>query len=205
MKKAAIATASGVAAHIVSAAAEIRAAGLWDNGEIVAVDVTAAAYDLVDAPEPPPEPWVGGAYAIVGGAWVVADQDILAAVRADALMAAQRVAVDRVNAGAGALRRRVITDIPGQEGTYLDKADEAVRWRADPAPDPNRYIYLPAEAAARELSVDALAAEISARADAWRRINAAIEAARQGALKAIAAAPDAAAALAVTPAWPPVA
>lgn len=50
-----------------------------------------------------------------------------------------------VNTLSGVVRRKFITDIPGQEAIYLMKLDEAQAWTADPAPDMQKYPLIAAE------------------------------------------------------------
>lgn len=94
-------------------------------------------------------------------------------------------AVARINSEAGAARSRFITVAIGQEGTYLDKGAEAEAYVTDPAPAPERYPYLYAEAEATGQPVQDVAALVQLTAQAWRPINARIEGLRQGALKAV--------------------
>ncbi|WP_294390465.1 hypothetical protein [uncultured Sphingomonas sp.] len=100
----------------------------------------------------------------------------------------------QVNAAAGALRRRFITDITGQQATYLAKETEAEAWveGADPADFP----YLACEAAAIGQTIGEVAALCLATSGQWRLLDPKIEGARRGAAVAIDAADTHEAALA---------
>lgn len=101
------------------------------------------------------------------------------------LAAAKAAAIIRINREAGEQRARYITVTPGQEGTYLEKRDEARRVLAGEAgPSP----YLEAEAAAVGVTVAELAATVSATADAWTAVNARIEGRRKAAGQSVATA-----------------
>lgn len=91
--------------------------------------------------------------------------------------------IARVNEGAGAFRRRFITDVSGQQATYLDKEVEAKAWAlgADAADFP----YLAAEADASGVPIADIAALVLATAATWRALNAKIEGRRRGAIVAI--------------------
>lgn len=97
--------------------------------------------------------------------------------------------LERVNAEAGEFRRRFITDIPGQQATYLAKEQEAAAWT--PSSDPAGFPYLVNEAAATGVSVADIAALVLQTASAWRALDPKIEGRRRGAAVAIAAAADA--------------
>ncbi|WP_395459836.1 hypothetical protein ACHMW5_35785 (plasmid) [Azospirillum melinis] len=119
------------------------------------------------------------------------------------LAAAQTEAVDQVNREAGEARARFITVTIGQEGTYIDKGNEATAFLADEAPTAAKYPYLYAEADATGQPVESIAALVNQTALAWRPLNARIEGLRQGALKAVKDAGTPAAVAAVFPiAWP---
>lgn len=81
-----------------------------------------------------------------------------------------------VDALAGETRARFISTVPGQEATYLKKADEAARYTE--GDDPAGYPYITAEAAATGQTPAAVAALIAAKAAQWTTINAQIEAIR---------------------------
>lgn len=92
----------------------------------------------------------------------------------------------QVDREAGDVRLRYITDVPGQLATYLAKEAEAKAW--SPAADPAEFPYLTAEAAAIDLPIADLVAEIDSVAAAWRALDPLIEAARRGAKVRIATA-----------------
>lgn len=102
-------------------------------------------------------------------------------LRADAIRA--------VNDGAGAFRRLFITDITGQQATYLAKEAEARAWA--PGADPTYFPYLTQEAAATGQSVADVVALVLATAAQWRALDPRIEGRRRGASVAIAEAADA--------------
>ncbi len=91
-------------------------------------------------------------------------------------------AVARVNAEAGVFRRRFITDIPGQIGTYLTKEAEAKAYAADQGAD---CPYLESEATGTNRPIGDVATDVSQTAARWRKLDAAIEGARRGAVVAI--------------------
>lgn len=94
----------------------------------------------------------------------------------------------RISAEAGEVRRRFITDVPGQMGTYLVKEAQARAWVATASPDPAEHPHLALEAEATGMSVADVAALVIATADHWRLLDARIEAARRGAIVAVQAA-----------------
>jgi hypothetical protein len=81
-----------------------------------------------------------------------------------------------IDADADKVRSMFITNTPGQMATYLQKETEARRVLAG---DTSDIVFLAAEAAAIDVSVADLAAEVVAQADQWRPLGAAIEAARR--------------------------
>lgn len=89
----------------------------------------------------------------------------------------------RVNASAEAVIGDFLTPGAGQAMTYIRKEAEARAWTngADEAAFP----ILSAEASALAITVEALAAIVIAKADAWVRIGSAINALRRAALVAI--------------------
>ncbi len=95
----------------------------------------------------------------------------------DDLQPLKAAVIDLVNAGAGEFRKRFITDVPGQMGTYQNKEAEARRWAS--GDDPATVPYLAAEASATNRMIDALAAEVVQVADAWRALDVKIEARRR--------------------------
>lgn len=91
-----------------------------------------------------------------------------------------------VDAGAGAFRTLFITDVPGQEMTYVRKEKEGRDFIANGA---GPWPMLEAEAAATGEEIAALAATVVAQADQVIGLGALIEGARMGAKKAVRAAP----------------
>lgn len=87
-----------------------------------------------------------------------------------------------INVAAERMRDRFLTPGSGQAMTYTRKEGEARDWTINhDTPTP----FLSAEAAARGMTIEALAAEVIAQADAWVTIGAAIEAKRMGAKSAV--------------------
>lgn len=92
----------------------------------------------------------------------------------------------KIDREAGAFRCRFITDVPGQQATYLDKERQARDLLADPEGGP--FPRIAAEAQVRGIDQVEMALIIVATADQWRAIDTAIEAARIGAKLAVSAA-----------------
>lgn len=167
--------------------------GLYVGGALYAADIKPETHELAKT-SPPPGLWVGGAWRLTAeGAWEIADPDLWQDHFAAALAAAKAAATERINAAVGAARAALITDIPGQQATYLAKEAEARRVLAGDIGDTP---YLTAEAAATGRPVADIARTVAATADNWHALNAGYEAGRQAALQRIAAAatPDEAAA-----------
>lgn len=72
---------------------------------------------------------------------------------------------DMVDEQCGAARRRHVTDITGQSGTYLMKLAEAQRWTH--GDDPALFPYLGREAVKRDMPLPALIAEVLGVGRAW--------------------------------------
>lgn len=167
---------------------ERRVAQHFPNGDIGGYDIAGAAVlDVSDSFS-----WAGRCVD-----WeAVAVVEDLSSIRA-----AQR---DRVCELAEAVRSRFITPGAGQALTYARKEIEARAWIAggDPATSP----FLAAEAAAVDMSIDALAQLVIAQADAWVEAGSAIEARRRGLLVAIEEAGSRAAldAIDIATGWPEV-
>lgn len=92
----------------------------------------------------------------------------------------------QIDAGAGALRARFITDVPGQAQTYERKEREARAWTegADDADFP----FLATEASVRGVAIGTVRAEVMAQVNALTPMAALIEAHRMAAKIAIAGA-----------------
>lgn len=105
--------------------------------------------------------------------------------------------IRQVNTAAGAFRSQFITDIPGQQATYLAKEKEARDWA--PGSAVAAFPYLACEAAATGSSIADVVTLVLATATQWRGLDPRIEGARRGASVAIGAAttPEAAAAAAI--------
>jgi len=101
-------------------------------------------------------------------------------------------------------RMRWITGGAGQAMTYQAKAAEAERFLADPSPVPSSYPLLSAEIGITAEDLAGVAAVVRAEHTAWLTAGAAIEAARLGTKRAIAAASNEADARAAREAveWP---
>ena len=153
--------------QLAAAAALITECILASGGAVLshAVDASGAYLGLVDkippggehVPGPPP---AMGAWAWDGATWQPVEQ--LATVIAQQL--------DAIDAHAGAARQRYITDVPGQQAVYMDKASQATSYLAalqtdSKAPAPP---YVQAEADAMGVTPDAAAREILGVAQVWR-------------------------------------
>lgn len=113
----------------------------------------------------------------------------------------RRTAIARVNARAGEVRGHFITIAAGQEMIYLGKEAEALRWLADPSPEPENYPFIAAEVGITAATPQALAELWRTMAVQWRVIGSQIEQARLGAVAAIETAISAAAIEAAVAAW----
>lgn len=97
----------------------------------------------------------------------------------------------RIDAEAGAVRLRFISDSPGQALTYQRKEAEARAWMADPETPLSSLPFLAAEMEATAADAATCAAAIIAAADAWALIGSMIERCRIAAKRAVSAASDA--------------
>lgn len=77
-----------------------------------------------------------------GTAWIDQRTDVDLAAE---VQAARLEAVERINTAAGIVRRRYVTDIPGQEALYMMKEAEARAWVASADPDPALFPLIEAE------------------------------------------------------------
>ena len=134
---------------------------------------------------------------------IVTDEEALAILTAEAAPTLEHVkaaAVERINREAGDQRGKHITVTTGQSATYIEKQKEAERYAAG---GEGPFWYLEAEAEATGDTVEAVAALVLATADAWTRLNAAIEGKRRGALVALDKATTAEEVASIFPiAWP---
>jgi len=96
-----------------------------------------------------------------------------------------------VNHNCGQFRTQFITDVPGQQASYLTKETEAKAWTPDA--DLVDFPFLAAEAEYTGMTVADIAALVLATAAAWRGLAAKIEGRRRGAMIELAAATDIAA------------
>ena len=95
----------------------------------------------------------------------------------------------KIDDAAGAKRREYLTVEPGQEMTYLKKAEDAQAYIDAGYPgDASPYPWVDAEATARSLTPTQVADDIKAQHDAWEVVGIAIEAIRIAAKKNIDAA-----------------
>lgn len=119
-----------------------------------------------------------------GAAMAVVPMAVIAKPEVDLPLLRAAVCSD-IDAAAERVRFQFLTPGSGQAMTYTRKESEARAWTADRA---IATPFLTAEAAARKMTVEALAAEVIGQADAWVVIGSAIEAKRMGAKDAVAAA-----------------
>lgn len=139
-------------------------------------------------PHAPPDvrPW----WCWMGGAWML--QPPLAARVAEALT--------QIDAAAGSVRLRYITDVPGQQGTYLLKEQQASAYLMALATDPEAAVppFVAAEAEALGATAAVAAQGIVATAALWAdQLAPAIECERRRGKLACEAAADEAALQAV--------
>lgn len=101
------------------------------------------------------------------------------------LVAAKATAIAKVNFDAGVCRQKFMTDIPGQESTYLIKEDEARRFLSVEDPDPNDFPILNAEATACGWTLEYTVNYVMTTAMMFRQIAATVEGLRRGAITKI--------------------
>lgn len=158
---------------------------LAEHGVFPVVAVDRPLPDIAtDVEEGPPE-LVDGVWT---ERWLVTNAQPAAIAHRLATMRAAAVA--EVNQGAGAFRQRFITDIPGQQATYLGKEQEALAWTEQS--DPAAFPYLFNEATESGVAMADIVTLVLATAAQWRALDAKIEGKRRGAAVAIAAAATAA-------------
>ncbi len=97
-------------------------------------------------------------------------------------------AIEWIDARAEAIANRFLTPGSAQMATYLRKEAEARAWT--PGADPTNFPFLSAVAAATDVTLEALVAEVLALADAWVTIGALIDATRMKAKKDVRDAPN---------------
>lgn len=91
----------------------------------------------------------------------------------------------QIDTQAGETRKRFITEVPGQEMTYMRKETEARAYVAAHGPKAADYPLLSAEASVKEVALLDLANTVIANANAWSVVGAQIEALRIGAKDAV--------------------
>jgi len=116
-----------------------------------------------------------------GAAMVLVPQAVVATPILD-LDVLRAVLWARIDSEAEVVRQRFLTPGAGQAMTYQRKEAEARAWTAD---NSAAAPMLHAEAPARGMTVEALAAEVIGLADQWVAVGAAIEALRMGGKKAV--------------------
>lgn len=94
----------------------------------------------------------------------------------------------KIDAEAGAVRLRYITDVPGQQLLYAHKESEARAYLAATDPDIADYPLIGADVQVTGATAAEVAQEIIGTAEAWTKIAALIEVARLGAKQAVSAA-----------------
>lgn len=104
---------------------------------------------------------------------------------AENLAQAKREAIAFINQKAGETRQKYMTDIPGQESTYLLKEEEVKRYLDDPEPDMVDYPLIAAEAAACNWTVEFTVNYIRQTAVMFRQVAAAVEGRRRGGIIAV--------------------
>lgn len=131
--------------------------------------------------------WPEAAEAGPGWLWDGADFAPTPASAPD-LVALRASAIARVNAAVGDVRKRFITQIPGQEMLYLRKEAEARAWLVDQEPDLARYPLIAAEIGITGENADQIAQIWVNMAAIWVDLAAPLETARLGAIAQIEAA-----------------
>ncbi|WP_242140879.1 hypothetical protein [Sphingomonas sp. TREG-RG-20F-R18-01] len=99
--------------------------------------------------------------------------------------------IGKVNDDAGQFRLHFITDVAGQQATYLAKEEEAKAWT--PQANLSDFPFLAAEAEYTGMAIVDIVTLVLATAAAWRRLAAKIEGRRRGAMVELAAAANVAA------------
>jgi len=93
-----------------------------------------------------------------------------------------------VDAQAESARQRFVTRGDAQQAVYMLKRDEALRFAADPAPEPSAYPMLSAEVGITAPTLAEVADVVATMAAQWIAVAAQIETLRLGAKAAITAA-----------------
>ena len=134
---------------------------------------------------PKPGPWASFDYG--SGSWI--DPRTPAEVAAD-LDESKAAAAASVNTAIGLVRRKFVTDIPGQDMLYLRKEAEAIRWLSDPAPDLASFPLISAEIGITGEDGDQIAQVWVNMADLWSGVAAQLETLRLGHIAQIEVAAD---------------
>lgn len=102
-----------------------------------------------------------------------------------------------IDRAAGASRLEFITDVPGQNMVYKEKAEEAIAYmaiiNASGTPNDVDYPHIAAEVGISGIDMVAVATTFIAKAGEWKALSAFIEGQRVGAKQQISAAADEAA------------
>lgn len=97
-----------------------------------------------------------------------------------------RAAGENIDAEAGRVRLKYITDAPGQQATYMSKLENAKAYVAAGYPnDASAFLWINAEAIAVGITTQEAADYIISTAAQWEQIGATIEGARQAAKQAL--------------------
>lgn len=135
---------------------------------------------LVDVTGASPRPAIGWRY--VDGEFTPPEPDVIGT---------RRKALAAIDRRAGEVRTLFITEVPGQQGTYLLKAANARDFIDAGYPaDLTGYPWIEAEAAARGVTATEAADLVAAEEAQWIQIGVAIEQARMGGKAAIRATDD---------------
>ena len=125
-------------------------------------------------------------YLLNGQVYTVAAVALTTDQIATNLTTLKNQAINNVNISAGAARENFITEVSGQDATYIQKAAEAAAYVTNPS---GTYPYLTREAFYTNMTVAQVAALINSTADTWNnQLNPEIEGVRRGANVAITAA-----------------
>lgn len=88
---------------------------------------------------------------------------------------AQSRATQRIDAEAGLLRTRFLTNVPFQESTYTYKLNDCRDYLQAADPDLNQYPWVAAESRAQNMTPEQAAQNVVAIFTAWSQVGTAIE------------------------------